>query len=602
MEEQVAKRESPFKIIYGFAEEKRGKLTLATVLAVFGALCGIVPYLAVASLLQHALTGSLDVRAALGLAALAVLGYVFQKGLSARATLSAHEAAYEIIAHVRVRMLQKLSRVSMGTVQARSSGAYKQLIIDDAERLEIPLAHIIPEVTAAIATPLFVLAYLVIIDWRMALAALASGILGLAVYYCMMFGRNKMMQDYLASNMHMNATIVEYVNGIEVVRAFGQSASRMERLKDAVLRVRDITTKWYAHCWPFMSAGQAIMPQTIVFVLPVGMALYAAGIVSLDETILCMLLAMAIVSSLQTMMEFMENLSVVMEVVPQVQAVLALPELPLPSESQRPQHSDVVLEDVHFSYEAGRETIHGVSLTAPAGSVTALVGPSGSGKSTLARLIARYWDVAQGAVKIGGVDVRQMSLDVLNDQISYVSQENFLFNRSLRENIRIGRPTATDAEVEWAATQAGCDSFIARFPAGYDTNAGDAGARLSGGERQRLALARALLKDAPIVILDEATAFTDPENEDKLQRAIDALTKDKTLIVIAHRLQTIMHADQILVLKDGAVSARGTHEELLVKSEIYRAMWQTHVHAMDWQIVEKATAKGQRAQREGEQC
>lgn len=577
----MAKRESPFKIIYGFAEEKRGKLTLATVLAVFGALCGIVPYLAVASLLQHALTGSLDVRAALGLAALAVLGYVFQKGLSVRATLSAHEAAYEIIAHVRVRMLQKLSRVSMGTVQARSSGAYKQLIIDDAERLEIPLAHIIPEVTAAIATPLFVLAYLVIIDWRMALAALASGILGLAVYYCMMFGRNKMMQDYLASNMHMNATIVEYVNGIEVVRAFGQSASRMERLKDAVFRVRDITTKWYAHCWPFMSAGQAIMPQTIVFVLPVGMALYADGIVSLDETILCMLLAMAIVSSLQTMMEFMENLSIVMEVVPQVQAVL---------------------EDVHFSYEAGRETIHGVSLTAPAGSVTALVGPSGSGKSTLARLIARYWDVAQGAVKIGGVDVRQMSLDVLNDQISYVSQENFLFNRSLRENIRIGRPTATDAEVEWAATQAGCDSFIARFPAGYDTNAGDAGARLSGGERQRLALARALLKDAPIVILDEATAFTDPENEDKLQRAIDALTKDKTLIVIAHRLQTIMHADQILVLKDGAVSARGTHEELLVKSETYRAMWQTHVQAMDWQIVEKATAKGQRAQREGEQC
>lgn len=602
MEEQVAKRESPFKISYGFAEEKRGKLTLATVLAVFGALCGIVPYLAVASLLQHALTGSLDVRAALGLAALAVLGYVVQKGLSARATLSDHEAAYEIIAHVRVRMLQKLSRVSMGTVQARSSGAYKQLIIDDAERLEIPLAHIIPEVTAAIATPLFVLAYLVIIDWRMALAALASGILGLAVYYCMMFGRNKMMQDYLASNMHMNATIVEYVNGIEVVRAFGQSASRMERLKDAVFRVRDITTKWYAHCWPFMSAGQAIMPQTIVFVLPVGIALYPAGIVSLDETILCMLLAMAIVSSLQTMMEFMENLSIVMEVVPQVQAVLALPELPLTSESQRPQHSDVVLEDVHFSYEAGRETIHGVSLTAPAGSVTALVGPSGSGKSTLARLIARYWDVAQGAVKIGGVDVRQMSLDVLNDQISYVSQENSLFNRSLRENIRIGRPTATDAEVEWAAAQAGCDSFIARFPAGYDTNAGDAGARLSGGERQRLALARVLLKDAPIVILDEATAFADPENEDKLQRAIDALTKDKTLIVIAHRLQTIMHADQILVLKDGAVSARGTHEELLVKSDTYRAMWQTHVQAMDWQIVEKATAKGQRAQREGEQC
>ena len=214
----------------------------------------------------------------------------------------------------------------------------------------------------------------------------------------------------------------------------------------------------------------------------------------------------------------------------------------------------------------------------------AFVGPSGSGKSTLAKLIARFWDVDAGAVLVGGIDIREMSLTDLIEKISYVSQDNFLFNMSLRDNIRIGKPEATDKEVEWAAAQAGCDEFISRFPQGYDTNAGDAGARLSGGERQRLAIARAILKNAPIVILDEATAFTDPENEDKLQRSIDKLTKGKTLIVIAHRLSTIMYADQILVLENGQITAQGTHEQLLTHSETYLDMWKAHISAMDWSM------------------
>lgn len=292
---------------------------------------------------------------------------------------------------------------------------------------------------------------------------------------------------------------------------------------------------------------------------------------------------MAIVGSLQNFTEFWESFAVISEVQPRIQALLDMEELTEPAQPKHTDKADMQMKDVHFGY-GDSEIIHGISFTAKAGSVTAFVGPSGSGKSTLAKLIARFWDVDAGAVLVGGIDIREMSLTDLTEKISYVSQDNFLFNMSLRDNIRIGKPEATDKEVEWAAAQAGCDEFISRFPQGYDTNAGDAGARLSGGERQRLAIARAILKNAPIVILDEATAFTDPENEDKLQRSIDKLTKGKTLIVIAHRLSTIMYADQILVLENGQITAQGTHEQLLTHSETYLDMWKAHISAMDWSM------------------
>lgn len=332
-----------------------------------------------------------------------------------------------------------------------------------------------------------------------------------------------------------------------------------------------------------MSISQAILPSSIAFVLPVGMALISGGAVSLAELIVCILLSMAIVGSLQNFTEFWESFAVISEVQPRIQALLDMEELTEPAQPKHTDKADMQMKDVHFGY-GDSEIIHGISFTAKAGSVTAFVGPSGSGKSTLAKLIARFWDVDAGAVLVGGIDIREMSLTDLTEKISYVSQDNFLFNMSLRDNIRIGKPEATDKEVEWAAAQAGCDEFISRFPQGYDTNAGDAGARLSGGERQRLAIARAILKNAPIVILDEATAFTDPENEDKLQRSIDKLTKGKTLIVIAHRLSTIMYADQILVLENGQITAQGTHEQLLTHSETYLDMWKAHISAMDWSM------------------
>lgn len=583
MKKENVKRESPYKGIFRFASAKKQQLTFSVILSVLSSIFGIVPYIAVAVLLQSALEGRLTMEWAVLLPVIALCGFFLKHWLYAKSTLCSHKVAYEIIKNIRVAVMRKMSRVSMGTVQSKSSGEFKQLIMDDADRLEVPIAHAIPEMIASTLVPVLVILYLLLIDWRMALAALATGVIGNVIYYCMLIGRGEMMKEYMASNANMNATIVEYVNGMEVIKAFNQTASSMDRFQSSVLKVRDVTTKWYRHCWPFMSISQAVLPSSIAFVLPVGMALFSGGAVSLSELILCILLSMAIVGSLQTFLDFWESTAVVAEVQPRIQALLDMEELPEPTQPKHSTGANVELKDVHFGY-GDSEVIHGVSFAAKAGTVTALVGPSGSGKSTLAKLIARFWDVDAGAILVGGTDVRELSLSDLTEKISFVSQDNFLFNMSLRDNIRIGKPDATDKEVEWAAAQAGCDEFIARFPKGYDTNAGDAGARLSGGERQRLAIARAILKNAPIVILDEATAFTDPENEDKLQHSIDKLTKGKTLIVIAHRLSTIMYADQILVLEDGQITSRGTHEQLLTSSETYLDMWKAHISTMDWSM------------------
>ena len=583
MKQAAPKRESPYRGIFRFASAKKKQLSFSVILSVLSSVFGIVPYIAVAALLQSALEGNLTMERVVLLPVTALAGFFLKHWLYAKSTLCSHKAAYEIIKNIRTAIMGKMSKVSMGTVQSKSSGEFKQLVMDDADRLEIPIAHAIPEMIASTLAPILVILYLLFIDWRMALAALATGVIGNVIYYCMLIGRGDMMTEYMAANANMNGTIVEYVNGMEVIKAFNQTASSMDRFKTSVLKVRDVTTKWYRHCWPFMSISQAVLPSSIAFVLPVGMALFSGGAVSLSELILCILLSMAIVGSLQTFLDFWESTAVVAEVQPRIQALLDMEELPEPAQPKHGDGADVELKDVHFGY-GDSEVIHGISFSAKEGTVTALVGPSGSGKSTLAKLIARFWDVDAGAILVGGADIREIALPELMEQISFVSQDNFLFNMSLRDNIRIGKPDATDKEVEWAASQAGCDEFIARFPQGYDTNAGDAGARLSGGEKQRISIARAMLKDAPIILLDEATASVDPENEVHLQQAISALVKDKTLVVIAHRLSTIRNADQILVVDDGKIVQRGTHEELVKQKGIYQNFWNIRQHARNWKV------------------
>ena len=343
-----------------------------------------------------------------------------------------------------------------------------------------------------------------------------------------------------------------------------------------------------AHMIP-EGAGHVVLPVvSIIALLCIDwrLALASKGTITAPEAALAVMLSISMVGSLAKLEVFSENMRQVKFTVENLEEFLEMPELPQPEKRADIRHTDVALRNVRFSYtgEEQDEVLHGIDMTLPEGSSTALVGPSGGGKSTVAKLIARFWDVTSGAITIGGVNVKDMPLSQLSEYVSFVTQDNFLFRCSLLENIRLGNPNATDEEVKAAARAAQCEEFISKLPQGYDTPAGEAGKRLSGGEKQRIAIARMMLKNAPIVILDEATAFTDPENEDKIQRSIAALTRGKTLLVIAHRLSTIKNADNIVVLKNGAIVAQGTQEQLLEKCPLYQDMWRSHIGAKNWAV------------------
>ena len=381
---------------------------------------------------------------------------------------------------------------------------------------------------------------------------------------------------------------IEYVEGIEVVKAFNQSSVSYAKFADAVTSFKEFTLNWFKSSWKLQNLTFAIMPSTLLGTLPVGLALYRSGALTPAQLIICLLLSLSIIAPLMKVANFTNELKAMEFSVNKAEELLELPILPSVDENKKAniKHTDIELKNVKFSYTDKEDdnVINGLNVSIPQGSFTALVGPSGGGKSTVARLISRFWDVSEGSVSIGGVNIKDMPLSQLQHMISFVTQDNFLFDCSLKENIRLGNPSATDEQVYAAARAACCDEFINKLENGYDTSAGDAGKRLSGGEKQRIAIARAMLKDAPIVILDEATAFTDPENEDKIQTSIMALSRGKTLLVIAHRLSTIQSADQIVVLKDGAVEAVGKQDELLKNCKLYNDMWQAHIGAKNWSM------------------
>ena len=396
----------------------------------------------------------------------------------------------------------------------------------------------------------------------------------------------KSFTQYVESIAHMISTIVEYIEGIEVIKAFGRAGTSYEKYAKAILDYKKFVVKWLSSTWITMKMTFALFPSTLLGTLQVGLYLTMHGQMTISQLVLAVMLSMSMVTSFAKIEVFSENLREMQYNIESIQDFLTMKELPESSARANITGYDVKLENVHFSYtgEEKDEVLHGIDLTLPEGSFTALVGPSGGGKSTVAKLIARFWDVSSGEITVGGVNVKDMPLSQLSEYVSFVTQDNFLFNCSLLENIRLGDPGATDEQVRAAARAAQCEEFIEKLPQGYDTPAGEAGKRLSGGEKQRIAIARMMLKNAPIVILDEATAFTDPENEDKLQRSIAALTKGKTLLVIAHRLSTIKNADNIVVLKNGAIEAAGTQEELFVSCPLYKDMWLAHIGAQNWAV------------------
>lgn len=574
------KKNNAFRWILHFAGQCRGRLTASVLLAILGSACGVVPYLAVTQIIIRILGKNYDLVPIGLLALLALLGYLGGTWLNTASTMLSHRSAFMILKNIRTELTAKLSRVPMGTILDTPSGNFKTLLVDTVEKLELPLAHMIPELTANILIPVLMLLYLFVLDWRIALISLITIPIGLFCYMGMMKDYEKRYCRVLTAGKNMDAAIVEYVGGIEVIKAFNQSSSSYGKYADAVKENEAAKATWFKQTNGFYVAGISIMPSCLLGVLPLGAWLFQSGSLTAPVFIACIILALGLVKPLIQALQYTDSLAMVDSTVQEIAGMLEEKEIKRPLEPVPLENSNISFREVSFSY-GDTEVLHQISFDAAPCGMTAIVGPSGSGKSTVARLIASFWEADSGEVQIGGVDARRLPLKQVMDLVSYVSQDNFLFHLSVKENIRIGRPGASDEEVIVAAKQASCHDFITALPQGYDTLAGEGGSSLSGGERQRIAIARAILKNSPVVILDEATAFTDPENEAVIQASINELVQGKTLIVIAHRLSTITAADKILVMDNGRIEAEGTHDALLRDCLLYRELWEAHISAKD---------------------
>ena len=580
------KKESWFSSLLSYASGSKGKLFLSVVLSIVSVLSGIVPYYCAYRIIEGFVTESVTRHSILQWGGVALLAYTVKVVFFGLSTGLSHYVAYHILEKLRIRVADRFLHAPLGEVTSHSIGEIKSVIVDKIEGVEPPLAHMIPEGTGHFILPLVSFVALITIDPRIALASLATVPVSLVCMVLTFIISGKSFDRYQSSNNKMSSIIVEYVEGIEVIKAFGRTGMSYEKFSNAVVEYKNFVIEWMSSTWVTMKLAFALFPSTLLGVLPVSLWLGNRGSITVSEAALGVMLSMSMVVSLAKLEVFGNEIRQMQYTIEGLQEFLNMQKLPEPEAKAKLSGYDVELKNVRFSYtgETDQEVLHGIDLTMPQGSFTALVGPSGGGKSTVAKLISRFWDVTKGEITIGGVNVKDMPLSQLADMVSFVTQDNFLFQCSLLENIRLGNPKATDEEVYAAARAAQCEEFIQKLPQGYDTPAGEAGKRLSGGEKQRIAIARMMLKNAPVVILDEATAFTDPENEDKIQRSIAELTRGKTLLVIAHRLSTIRQADNIVVLKDGRIEAQGKQEELLSNCPLYRQMWEAHIGAKKWGV------------------
>ena len=573
-------RKSSARYLLEFAEPCRELLISSVILAVLGAAAGIIPYLAVSRGIIWICAGDYRLPEILFMALAALIGYLGQLSLSTLSTIRSHRAAFLVLKNIRTRLTAKLARVPMGFILDTPSGKFKTMLVDTIEKLELPLAHMLPELTANLLIPVLMLIYFFYLDWRLALTALATFPLGLICYMGMMKDYEKRYAKVSAAGKNMDAAIVEYIGGIEVIKAFNQSSSSYRKYTDAVRENEASKAEWFKQTNPYYAAGIAIAPSSLLGVLPLGSWFFINGSISAGSFIACIILSLGLIAPLIQALRYTDSFAMVDSTIKEIAGLLEAEEIRRPQEEAELTGNEIEFSHVSFAYGV-TEVLHDISFQTVTDGITALVGPSGSGKSTVARLIASFWEASAGAVRIGGQDARNIPLAQVMKQIAYVSQDNYLFHLSIKENIRLGRPDATDEEVRRAAEKASCHDFITSLPNGYDTIAGDGGNNLSGGEKQRIAIARAILKDSPIIVLDEATAFTDPENEAVIQRSIGELVSGKTLIVIAHRLSTITMADKIIVMNHGRIEAEGVHEDLLESCGLYRTLWNAHISASD---------------------
>lgn len=575
-------KQSSASILMEWGKKYQSQFILSIFFAVIGVAGGIVPYFCAAQMVGGLLEGNDDFHFYVIWCGAALAGYLVKIIFSCTSTSISHKATYRSLKDLRIRLIKKLTRLPMGTILDTPSGQYKTVIVERVEGMEPTLAHLIPEMTANLLIPIFIFIYLFILDWRMAFISIITLIVGMAVMMYGMRGYAKRYEGAVLAGRKMVNAIIEYINGIEVIKTFNQSAGSYKKYADAVSYNGNYYIDWMRDNQKTMCAYQAILPANLLTVLPAGLYFWATGSIAFHELLTIIILALGIIGPIMAAFTFTDDIAVLGANVAEINDILNAGELNRSETDAILDGSDIQLNNVSFTYGTGNEqALDHVSLRIPAGTMTALVGPSGSGKSTLAKLIAGFWDVTEGEIHIGGVEMKQIPVSQLNCQIAYVSQDTYLFNRSIRENIRMGNLNASDEEVEEVAKRAGCDEFIRKLEHGYDTLVGTAGGSLSGGERQRITIARAMLKNAPIVILDEATAAMDPENEAEIQRALSSLTKGKTLIIIAHRLSTIVDADQIVVVNHGRIEAAGRQDELLLQCPLYQEMWNAHMDVKD---------------------
>ena len=563
-----------------FAGPHKGLYIKSIALAVAGVACGFLPYVAVANIATALIAGVTDIMFYLAWCALAAAGQVAKALLSGWSTTTSHKATFAVLSEVRRTLAAKLDRMPLGYVIETPSGKLKAPFVERTEQLEVPLAHVVPEMTANLLVPLGIIGVIFALDWRMGLAALITIPIGMLCYAVEMRDYPTKYGRVVAAKNHMGATIVEYISGIEVIKAFGRSASSYAKFTDAVRANSGLMMDWSRTTLPWTAVMMSVWPSVFLGVLPVGCLLFMDGSLSAAAFITVIVLSLGIIGPLFAAIMFTDDIAKISTIVGEIGVVLDQPEMDRPETPCAVEGTAIELAGVEFSY-GGEPVLKGASLFIAPGSMVALVGPSGSGKSTVAKLIASQWEASTGSVRLGGVDVRRMPLSQVADHIAYVAQDNYLFDDTVLNNIRMGKPRATDQEVIACAKASGCHEFISALDRGYQTVVGGAGGHLSGGERQRIAIARAMMKDAPIVILDEATAYTDPENEAVIQDAVARLARGKTLIVIAHRLSTIMNADAIAVVDDGCVVACDTHERLLETCPLYAQMWAAHESARD---------------------